>query len=53
MSDPRTDPPPSRSWLEWIPSDETYRPCLWIRYRTGYIVIFLGWQWPPHVMRLR
>jgi hypothetical protein len=39
--------------LEWLPFDGTFRPSLWISLPHATLVIFFGWQWPPHVLWLR
>ncbi len=32
--------------VEWMASDDYYRPSLWISLPRSYVVLFFGWQRP-------
>jgi hypothetical protein len=39
--------------IEWLSGDAPFRPSLWLRLPQSTLVLFLGWQWPPHLIWLR
>lgn len=38
--------------IEWVPSDEFFRPTLWVRLPHSRLVFIFGWEWPPRVVWL-
>lgn len=38
--------------IQWMPSDEYFRPTLWIALPHSYLVLVLGMEW-PRVLWLR